>query len=190
MAGMAFLSFNESRCPSLRVAMLGAARMPMGLVNLDTVNLSLLIVDTGQKSINIPVLTKWQKGQESRNVCSDMMKYVEIMLGKWLEDSWQSFLKIPVMYRHVCISIWSPAIIFSYHVESNPFRWAGWKADAIKIEITEQRLRPCLDWGFNANLKFTTDGADESDDMLKKDLAVKSGRIRRMKKLTTLYGWN
>lgn len=183
MAGMAFLSFNESRWPSLRVAMLGAARMLMGLVNVDTVNLSLLIVDTGQKSINKPFLTKWQKWQQSRNVCSDMMKYVEV------EDSWQSFLKIPVLYRHVFISIWPPAIIFSYHVKSNPFRWAGWKADAIKIEITEQRLRPCLDWGFNANLKFTTDGADESDDMLKKDLAVKSGRIRRMKKLISLYGW-
>ena len=25
--------------------------------------------------------------------------------------------------------------------------------------------------GFNANLKFTTDGADESDDMLKKDVS-------------------
>ena len=85
------------------------------------------------------------------------------------------------MYRHVCISILSPAVIFSYYVESYPFRWVVRKADAMKIEITEQRLRPCLDSGFNANLKFTTDGADESDDMLKKDLAVKSGKIRRLK---------
>ena len=49
--------------------MLGAARMPIRLVNVDTVNLSLLIVDTGQKNINIPVFDKMTKSGNKVDIC-------------------------------------------------------------------------------------------------------------------------